>query len=79
MAPPARTALTLVRALNLDRDPGRAARLPRLTEVAVPRRAGRRDLEGRAVTIQQIGKQRQLAGPGRSGAPTPGSSGAWRW
>jgi transposase len=49
----------------LDRapDPDQAARLARLTVVAVLRRAGRRDLEGRATTIQQIFKTRQLRQP----------------
>jgi transposase len=49
----------------LDRapDPDQAARLARLTVVAVLRRAGRRDLEGRATTIQQIFKTQQLRQP----------------
>jgi transposase len=49
----------------LDRapDPDRAARLPRLTVVAALRRAGRRDLEGRATAIQQTLKAEQLRQP----------------
>ncbi len=49
----------------LDRapDPDRAARLPRLTIVAALRRAGRRDLEGRATDIQQTLKAEQLRQP----------------
>ncbi len=49
----------------LDRapDPDRAARLPRLTIVAALRRAGRRDLEGRATAIQQTLKAEQLRQP----------------
>jgi transposase len=49
----------------LDRapDPDRAARLPRLTIVAALRRAGRRDLEGRATAIQQRLKAEQLRQP----------------
>lgn len=49
----------------LDRapDPDRAARLPRLTIVAALRRAGRRDLEGRATTIAQTLKAEQLRQP----------------
>ena len=46
----------------LDRapDPDRAARLPRLTVVAALRRAGRRDLEGKATAIAQTLKAEQL-------------------
>ncbi|GIE89744.1 IS110 family transposase [Actinoplanes regularis] len=49
----------------LDRapDPDQAARLARLTIVAVLRRAGRRDLEGKATRIQQILKAEQLRQP----------------
>jgi transposase len=49
----------------LDRapDPDQAAHLARLTVVAVLRRAGRRDLEGRTATIQQIFKTDQLRQP----------------
>ncbi|MEU4626638.1 IS110 family transposase [Actinoplanes sp. NPDC023801] len=49
----------------LDRapDPNQAARLARLTVVAVLRRAGRRNLDGRATTIQQIFKTQQLRQP----------------
>jgi transposase len=49
----------------LDRapDPDRAARLPRLTIVAALRRAGRRDLEGKATAIQQTLKADQLRQP----------------
>jgi transposase len=49
----------------LDRapDPDRAARLSRVTIVAVLRRAGRRDLEGRAAAIQQTLKAEQLRQP----------------
>jgi transposase len=49
----------------LDRapDPDRAARLPRLTIVAALRRAGRRDLEGRATAIAQTLKAEQLRQP----------------
>jgi transposase len=49
----------------LDRapDPDQAARLPRLTIVAVLRRAARRDVDGRASTIQQILKADQLCQP----------------
>src|SRR4051812_37914057 len=49
----------------LDRapDPDRAARLPRLTIVAALRRAGRRDLEGRATAIAQTLKTEQLRQP----------------
>ena len=49
----------------LDRapDPDRAARLPRVTIVAALRRAGRRDLEGRATTIAQALKADQLRQP----------------
>jgi transposase len=49
----------------LDRapDPDRAARLPRVTIVAALRRAGRRDLDGRATTIQQTLKAEQLRQP----------------
>jgi transposase len=49
----------------LDRapDPDRAARLPRVTIVAALRRAGRRDLEGKATAIQQTLKAEQLRQP----------------
>jgi transposase len=49
----------------LDRapDPDRAARLPRLTVIAALRRAGRRDLEGRATAILQTLKAEQLRQP----------------
>jgi transposase len=49
----------------LDRapDPDRAAQLPRLTIVAALRRAGRRDLEGRATAITQILQAEQLRQP----------------
>jgi transposase len=58
--------LTAGEALELlDRapDPDRAARLPRLTIVAALRRAGRRDLEGRATAIAQTLKAEQLRQP----------------
>ncbi|WP_030443551.1 IS110 family transposase [Actinoplanes subtropicus] len=58
--------LTTGEALELlDRapDPDRAARLPRLTVVAALRRAGRRDLDGRATAIQQTLKAAQLRQP----------------
>jgi transposase len=58
--------LTAGEALELlDRapDPDRAARLPRLTIVAALRRAGRRDLEGRATAIAQTFKVEQLRQP----------------
>ena len=58
--------LTAGEALELlDRapDPDRAARLPRITIVAALRRAGRRDLDGRATTIQQTLKAEQLRQP----------------
>src|SRR6266511_259220 len=48
--------LTAGEALELlDRapDPDRAARLPRITIIAALRRAGRRDLDAKATTIQQ--------------------------
>ncbi|MFI1989724.1 IS110 family transposase [Actinoplanes sp. NPDC020271] len=49
----------------LDRapDPDQAARLARLTFVAVLRRAGRRDLEGRATALQQIFQAQHLRQP----------------
>src|SRR4051795_1870186 len=49
----------------LDRapDPDRAARLPRITIVAALRRAGRRNLDDRATTIQQTLKAEQLRQP----------------
>jgi transposase len=49
----------------LDRapDPDRAARLPRITIVAALRRAGRRDLDGKATAIQQTLKAEQLRQP----------------
>ena len=49
----------------LDRapDPDRAARLSRLTIIAALRRAGRRDLEGRATVITQTLKAEQLRQP----------------
>jgi transposase len=58
--------LTAGEALELlDRapDPDRAAQLPRVTIVAALRRAGRRDLDGRATTIQQTLKADQLRQP----------------
>jgi hypothetical protein len=44
-------------------DPDRASRLPRITIVAALRRAGRRDLEGRAAAIAQTLKAEQLRRP----------------
>jgi transposase len=59
--------LTAGEALELlDRapDPDRAARLPRLSIVAALRRAGRRNLDAKADTIQQTLRQDQLRQPG---------------
>ncbi|EEP70605.1 transposase [Micromonospora sp. ATCC 39149] len=49
----------------LDRapDPERGARLPRVTIVAALRRAGRRDLDGKATAIQQTLRAEQLRQP----------------
>jgi hypothetical protein len=44
-------------------DPDRTARLPRLTIIAALRRAGRRNLEERATTIQQALRHKDLRQP----------------
>ncbi|MGI5519873.1 IS110 family transposase [Micromonospora sp. CA-259024] len=58
------TASDALELLDRAPDPDRAARLPRLTIVAAPRRAGRRKLDAKADAIQQTLRQDQLRQPG---------------
>lgn len=68
------TAGEALELLDKAPDPVKAARLTRTAIIAALRRAGRRDLEGRAATTRQALRTDQLRQPGPSRTPTRRSS-----